>query len=104
MTNLRGSVNGYAESAVDHWIEQDAWYSHVMGTFGMSTTAEYDSQTVTSLAGSGVGSLAMKTGQLLRPLANAGSFPRLARAYCGRFGPGGGRFGRSLHHWFFRQG
>ncbi len=32
MTNLRGSVNGYAENAVDHWIERDACYSPVMGT------------------------------------------------------------------------
>jgi hypothetical protein len=103
MTNLRGSINGYAENAVDYWIEQDAWYSPVMGTFAMSMTAEYDIQTVTSLAGGGFGSLAMRTGQLLRPLANAGPFPRLARAYWERFGPAGGRIGRSLHHWFFRQ-
>jgi hypothetical protein len=51
----------------------------------MSMTAEYDIQTVTSLAGSGVGSLAMKAGQVLRPLA-ARTEVALVRTLQGRIG------------------
>lgn len=101
--SARADVNGLAENAVDYWIEQDAWYSPIMGTFAMSMTAEYDIQTVTALGTSGFGSLFMKTGTILRPLVNSGRFQSLARAYWKAFGPAGGRFGRSLHHWLFTQ-
>lgn len=103
LSAVRADVNALAENAVDYWIEQDAWYSPIMGTLAMTMTREYDIQTVTSLAGAGVGSLFMKTGQVLRTLSNPGPSALVRKMYWDAFGPAGGRYGRSLHHWGFRD-
>jgi hypothetical protein len=74
-----------------------------MGTLAMTMTREDDIQTVTSLALGGTGSLFMKSGRVLNAFANAGRTAKIRRGYWRMFGAAGGRWGRSLHHWFIRD-